>query len=66
MSLTSAMSGLPTRYVLIFDQVTGQLLDDEEILTRTAGKLNVAIPAVISYTVYLRAGRTSQLAAGSR
>ncbi|WP_405059355.1 CU044_5270 family protein [Kribbella sp. NBC_01505] len=45
-------SGLPTRYVLIFDPATGRLLADEEVLTKTAGKLNVRVPSVIGYTLY--------------
>lgn len=60
-SLVSAL-GLPTRYIMIFDPVTGQLLDSEQVLTTSAGQLNVPIPAVISYTVYLRSDRTSHLA----
>ncbi len=50
----------PARYLMIFDPVTGQLLDSEQILTTSAGRLNVAIPAVISYTVYLQAGYRSR------
>jgi hypothetical protein len=42
-------SGLPTRTTYIFDRRTGVLLDTEEMLIETAGKLNVPIPSVISY-----------------
>jgi hypothetical protein len=49
----SASSGLPTRYVVIFDPATGALLTAEEVLTKNAGELNVRIPSVISYTLFL-------------
>lgn len=49
---TSNDSGLPTRYLLIFDPTTGDLLDSEDILTTSAGKLHVRIPAVLTYTLY--------------
>ncbi len=58
-SLDAAFSGLPTRYVMIFSPASGQLLDAEQILTKTAGRLHVAIPSVIAYTVYLSAKRTN-------
>ncbi|MFF0087369.1 hypothetical protein ACFYR1_48170 [Streptomyces canus] len=54
-SATSAGSGLPTRYTFIVDPAAGQLLGVEETLTKTAGKLNVQIPAVINYRTYLTA-----------
>jgi hypothetical protein len=54
-SLDSDYSGLPTRYTVIFSADTGELIADEQVLTTTAGKLNVAIPAVIGYTLYLEA-----------
>ncbi|MEU1756863.1 hypothetical protein ABZ436_29990 [Micromonospora matsumotoense] len=38
---------------MIVDPGLGALLGYEEVLTTTAGKLNVAIPAVISYRSYL-------------
>jgi hypothetical protein len=50
--IDSDRSGLPTRYVLIVDS-EGQFLSYEQILTRTAGKLGVSIPAVIGYEMYL-------------
>lgn len=49
LAVDSSYSGLPTRYLLIFDDQNGQLLADEEVLFQTAGRLNVVIPAVISY-----------------
>jgi hypothetical protein len=52
-SLDSDYSGLPTRYTLIFDEHDGRLLGDEEMLTTTAGKLNVPVPSVIGYTTYI-------------
>ncbi|GII29399.1 CU044_5270 family protein [Planotetraspora mira] len=54
-SLDSDHGGLPNRKTLIVDPATGRILDDEETLTETAGKLGVPIPSVISYTVYLAA-----------
>jgi hypothetical protein len=59
--LDSAYSGLPTRYVLIIDPQTGQLLADEETLTTSAGKLNVRIPSVVSYEVFLSAHYTGRI-----
>jgi hypothetical protein len=52
-SIDSAYSGLMTRYTLIVDPRGGGLLGFEEMLTRSAGKLNVAIPSVIGYESYL-------------
>lgn len=54
-SIESDFHGLPTRYIIIVDPSTGGLLGYEEMLTTTAGKLNVRIPAVISYRSYLTA-----------
>lgn len=53
-SLRSEYTGLPTRYTLIIAPDTGKVLGYEEMLTDTAGKLNVAIPAVTEYETYLR------------
>lgn len=58
-SVQSDLSGLPTRYTMVIDATTGRLLDSEQTLTTTAGKLNVAVPSVISYTLYLRSKYTS-------
>lgn len=52
-TLDSDASGLPTRYTVIIDPQTGELLDMEEMLTKTAGELNVPVPSVIDYTVWL-------------
>lgn len=49
-------SGLPARYQLIVDPETGTPLASEEILTTDPGKLNVRVPAVIGYAVYLAGG----------
>jgi hypothetical protein len=46
-------SGLPSRQMLIVDPNDGRLLGTEEMLTETAGKLNVPIPSVTSYTIFL-------------
>lgn len=51
-SLISAHSGLPTKYTVIVDPDTGAILGTEQVLTETAGKLNVPIPAVVSYTAF--------------
>jgi len=42
-------TGLPTRYVLIFDPTTGRLNASEQWLTASAGKLGISVPASISY-----------------
>ncbi|RKF29297.1 CU044_5270 family protein [Micromonospora globbae] len=54
-SITSDAHGLPAQYTVIVDPRTGTLLGYEEMLTTTAGKLNVTIPAVITYRSYLKA-----------
>lgn len=51
-SIITAGNGLPTRFTMIFDPVTGMLNGIEKTLTETAGKLNVSIPAVIAYEAY--------------
>lgn len=48
----SDYSGLPTRYMLIFDPTDGRLLSYEEELTSDPGKLNVHVPAVINYQIF--------------
>ena len=58
-SVDSAYSGLMTRYTLIVDERTGALLGHEQMLTRTAGKLGVSIPSVISYETYLVGDRAA-------
>jgi hypothetical protein len=50
----SDRAGLPTRHILLISP-EGVLLSYEQILTSNAGSLNVAIPATISYTLYLSA-----------
>jgi hypothetical protein len=57
-SLDSAYGGLPAHYTVVIDPQTGHVLDFEQMLTTDAGKLNVAVPAVISYDVYLSAQHT--------
>ena len=54
-SLVSGHTGLPTRHTLIVDPGTGALLGYEAMLTTTAGKLDVRLPAVISYDTYVTA-----------
>jgi hypothetical protein len=52
-SLNSRYTGLMTRYTLIVDPATGAFLGFEQMLTESAGKLNVKIPSVIGYESYL-------------
>jgi hypothetical protein len=54
-ALDNSLGGLPSRQTLIIDPATGRILDDERVLTKTAGMLGVPIPSVIEYTVYLEA-----------
>lgn len=54
--IDSDYSGLPTRYSLILDPATGNVLDWEQMLTTRAGSLNVRIPSVIGYDVWLAQG----------
>ncbi len=56
-SATSRESGLPTRYTFIIDPATGSVLAQEATLTETAGMLNIPIPSVTGYTVYLGSAR---------
>ncbi|MEV0408402.1 CU044_5270 family protein [Actinoallomurus sp. NPDC050550] len=51
-------SDIPQRYTLIFDPHTGRLLDSEQVLTRAVKGWNVRVPAVISYTVFLKSSFT--------
>jgi len=51
--------GLPARYLFIIDPATGELLEYDNILTTDPGALNVRVPAIVSLTVYLEAGRTA-------
>lgn len=60
-SVDSDYSGLPTRYTVIIDPDDGRLLGAEEMLTTTAGALNVRIPSVIGYTTYLEAFYTDSM-----
>lgn len=59
-ALDSTYSGLATTYQLLLDPKTGAVMGDEQIL-REPGKLNVATPAVISYTSYLVGGAVATL-----
>ncbi|MGC4795629.1 CU044_5270 family protein [Micromonospora saelicesensis] len=58
-SITTDAHGLPAQYTVIVDPRSGVLLGYEEVLTTTAGKLNVTIPAVITYRSYLIAEYTA-------
>lgn len=57
----SDYSGLPARYELIVDPATGTPLGSEEILTTDPGKLDVEVPAVIGYVVYLAGGNVDDV-----
>jgi len=59
-SVESADSGLPTRYTFIIS-ARGRFLAYEQMLTETAGRLNVPVPSVISYTVYLTAAHVDAI-----
>lgn len=57
-SAESARGGLPTRYTFIVNPSSGMIMGEEEVLTKTAGRLNVPVPSVVGYTVYLEAQHT--------
>ncbi|GGS48982.1 hypothetical protein GCM10010156_04550 [Planobispora rosea] len=57
-SLESDHGGLPNRHILIFDGRTGELLGEERTLTATAGELDLPVPSIISYTLFLDAGKS--------
>lgn len=52
-------SGLPVRKLLVVDPRTGQLLSYEEVLTKSAGDLDVSIPSVLEYEIFLEVGDVS-------
>jgi hypothetical protein len=52
LSTESSMSGLPTRYVLVLDVATGDVIDSEQWLMTSAGALDVRVPSVIAYTAF--------------
>ena len=52
-SLEHDLGGLPTRTTFVVDEATGQLLATEDVLTTTAGMLQVPIPSVTSYETFL-------------
>jgi hypothetical protein len=51
-SVVSNFSGLPTRYTVIVDPTSGQLLGLEQTLTARAGALNVPVPSVVEYETF--------------
>lgn len=59
--LDSDLGGLPNRRTMIIDPADGKLLGAEEVLTETAGKLNVRIPSVISYESFLDSSYVSSI-----
>lgn len=59
-SLESDAGGLPTRYTVIVDPDDGRFLGHEQMLTTSAGGLNVKIPAVTAYETYLTKTFTAQ------
>ncbi|MEU8207662.1 CU044_5270 family protein [Micromonospora sp. NPDC049044] len=58
-SIATDAHGLPAQHTVIVDSRSGALLGYEEVLTTTAGKLNVTLPAVITYRSYLIAEYTA-------
>lgn len=54
-TLRSDSSGLPTDYTVIVDPDDGRVLAFEQMLTTSAGRLNVRVPAVVGYQTYLTA-----------
>jgi hypothetical protein len=54
-ALHNTLGGLPNRWTLVLDPVTGKILGEEVTLTESAGELRVPVPSVISYTVHLEA-----------
>lgn len=60
-AVDSVMTGLPTRFTLVFDERDGRLLDEEQVLTTRAGRLDVPIPSVISYTAFLGGGSVTDV-----
>ena len=57
----TTMSGLPERRTLIVDPDDGRILGAETLLTEDAGKLNVPVPSIISYTTFHSARYTNEL-----
>lgn len=58
-SLDSAYSGAPTRYTLIFNPYTGQLLGEDDTVIRTAPALHLRPGSVISYFMITKTGYVS-------
>lgn len=56
-AVDTSYTGLPQRQILMFDPATGALLASEDLLTKTAGALGVAVPSVISYTLFFPTSR---------
>lgn len=52
----STRAGLPTLHILVVDHDTGRPLATEKVLTKESGALNVRLPAVIGYALFLEAG----------
>ena len=61
-SLDSDLGGLPTRCTMVVDPGTGRVLGSEQVLTTTAGALDVPVPSVIGYTAYRSGAWTDDLA----
>lgn len=56
LTLESSYGGLNSRYILVFDPATSDLLQMETVLLESVEWADVEPPAVISYTVYLSEG----------
>lgn len=51
-AVDSDYSGLPTRYIHIYNRDDGRLLATEQVLTERAGMLKVPVPSIKSYVVF--------------
>jgi hypothetical protein len=55
-TVDSASSGIPTRYMVIIDPNTGELLDYEELFLSGVSHLKIKAPAAASYIVFRESG----------
>ncbi len=55
-TVDSDSSGIPTRYMVIIDPVSGELLDYEEMFLRGVSHLNLTAPAAASYILFQESG----------
>jgi hypothetical protein len=55
-TVDSASSGIPTRYMVIIDPSSGELLDYEELFLSGVSHLKIEAPAAASYIVFQESG----------